>query len=111
MAATDFFTVEVWTSFGLVRYHVIFGIRLMTRGLHIAGIVPEPKENWMQQIARNLIDASEGFLRGTKFLIHDRSPVFAERFVRSIKVSCLENLILMSESSLRRAASRVSVSR
>jgi len=74
MAATDFFTVEVWTSFGLVRYHVLFVIRLMTREVPIAGIVPEPEENWMQQMARNLAGASEGFLRGTKFLIPDRSP-------------------------------------
>jgi len=133
MAATDFFTVEVWTSFGLVRYHVLFVIRLMTREVPIAGIVPEPEENWMQQMARNLAGASEGFLRGAKFLSHDRSPVFtqkfrailisagveplrlparspnlnpfAERFVRSIKESCLDRLILIGESSLHRAVS------
>lgn len=78
MAATDFFTVEVWTGLGLVRYHVLFVIRLMTREMHIAGIVPEPEENWMQQIARNLADASEGFLRGSAYLIHDRSTLFTE---------------------------------
>ena len=47
MAATDFFTVEVWTPVGLVRYHVLFVMRLMTREIHIAGIVPEPAETWM----------------------------------------------------------------
>jgi hypothetical protein len=31
MAATNFFTVEVWTPVGLVRYHVLFIMRLMTR--------------------------------------------------------------------------------
>jgi len=57
MAATDFFTVEVWTPVGLVRYHVLFVMRLMTREVHFAGIVPEPGETWMLQTARNLTDA------------------------------------------------------
>src|SRR6266446_5676399 len=67
MAATDFFTVEVWTPVGLVRYHVLFVMRLMTREIHIAGIVPEPAETWMLQMARNLTDVCDGFLRGTRF--------------------------------------------
>ena len=37
------------------------GIRLMTREVHIAGIVPEPNDDWMKQVAGNLTDASEGF--------------------------------------------------
>jgi len=32
MAATDFFTVEVWTPVGLVRYHVLFVMRLIDAG-------------------------------------------------------------------------------
>jgi transposase InsO family protein len=133
MAATDFFAAEVWTPKGLVRHHVLFVIRLMTREVHIAGIVPESGDDWMKQIARNLTDASEGFLRGSRFLIHDRATVFteqfreiikssgveplrlparspnlnafAERFVLSIKVSCLDHLVFFGESSLRRAVS------
>ena len=31
LGATDFFTVEVWTLRGLVRYHVLFVIRQSTR--------------------------------------------------------------------------------
>ncbi len=50
MGATDFFTVEVWTLHGLVRYHVLFVIRLSTRKVHIAGIVPEPDCVWMKQV-------------------------------------------------------------
>ena len=38
LAAGDFFTVEVWTALGRVRYHVFFVIRLATRDVHIAGI-------------------------------------------------------------------------
>ena len=133
LAATDFFTVEVWTRAGLMRYHVLFVIRLMTREVHVAGIMPEPAETWMLQMARNLTDACDGFLRGTRFLIHDRSTLFteqfrgtlkgagvetfrlparspnlnafAERFVRSIKESCVERMIFFGESALRRAVS------
>ena len=79
----DFFTVEVWTPRGLVRYHVLFVIRLLTREVKIAGIVPEPGETWMLQIARN--------------------HAFAERYVRTLKSSCLDRMILIGESSLRRA--------
>jgi transposase InsO family protein len=133
MAAADFFTAEVWTPKGLIRYHVLLVIRLMTREVHIAGIVPEPGEDRMKQAARNLTDESEGFLRGSRYLIHDRATVFteqfreiiksagveplrlparspnlnafAERFVRSVKESCLDQLIFFGESSLRRAVS------
>jgi putative transposase len=131
IAATDFFTVEVWTSSGLIRYHVLFVIRLVTRQIHIAGIVPEPEGPWMNQMARNLTDATDGFLRGCGFLIQDRSSLFttqfrdilkstgvesirlpvrspnlnafAERFVRTIKESCLNHMIFFGEASLRKA--------
>ena len=40
IAATDFFTVEVLTFTGLVRYVVLFVIDLESRRVHIAGVVP-----------------------------------------------------------------------
>ncbi len=64
LGATDFFTVEVWTWGGLVRYHVLFVIRLSTRKVHIAGIVPSPTERWMKQVGRNLTDCVDGFHAG-----------------------------------------------
>jgi putative transposase len=67
IAATDFFTVEVLTLVGLVRYHVLFVIDLATRRVHIAGIVREPYDAWMRQIASNLTDALDGFLIGHRF--------------------------------------------
>jgi putative transposase len=85
----------------------------------------------MKQIARNLTDATDGFLHGKRYLIFDRDPVFtqefgtmlkaagvkpvvlppkspnlnafAERFVRSIKEGCLNRIIFFGEQSLRRA--------
>jgi len=131
LAAADFFTVEVWTAIGLVRYHVFFVMRVATRQVHIAGIIPEPHGRWMEQIARNLTDGFDGFLKGCTYLIHDRSVLytehfrsiflsaglksvrlparspnlnaFAERFVRSIKEECLDRMIVLGETALRRA--------
>ena len=88
----------------------------------------------MTQTARHLTDGLGGFLNGSRYLIHDRSPLFtnefegilqsagiqsmrlpprspnlnayAERFVRSIKESCLERMILIGESSLHRAVAQ-----
>jgi putative transposase len=78
-----------------------------------------------------MTNSEDGLLRGKRYLIHDRDPLFtaeflstledtgvqsvrlpprspnlnahAERFVRSIKESCLDRLILFGESSLRTA--------
>jgi homeodomain-containing protein len=72
LAATDFFTVEVATWHGLVTYYVLVVMELATRRVHVAGITPHPTDVFMQQCARQLTDASDGFLLGTRFLIHDR---------------------------------------
>jgi len=47
LAAADFFTVEVLTLRGLVRYVVFFVMRLKTRTVEIAGITSEPDGAWM----------------------------------------------------------------
>jgi len=85
----------------------------------------------MTQIARNVIDIGDGFLRGKRYLILDRdakysdafcgvlareeirvlrlplrSPnlnAFAERFVRSIKEESLSRMIFVGQASLRHA--------
>jgi putative transposase len=86
LAATDFFTVEVWTGRGLVRYHVLFVIKLATREVSIAGLIPEPCQSWMSQVARNLVDPWSGFLNYSRYLIHDRGTHFCELFVKSCAV-------------------------
>ena len=131
MAATDFFTVEVWTPRGLLTYYVLFVMQLKTRSIRIAGVTTSPNSAYMKQVARNLTDVSDGFLVNSRYLIMDRDtkytedfrdildqegvkavrcPVrapncnaFAERFVRSIKEECLDRMILFGEASLRRA--------
>jgi transposase InsO family protein len=131
IAATDFFSVEVLTRTGLVRYFVLFIIDLKTRRVEIAGIIQQPAKEWMSQMARNLTDCDEGFLIEARYLIHDRDPLFttsfrailkssgietvrlparspnlnayAERFVRSIKSECLSQIIPLGERHLCRA--------
>ena len=131
IVAADFFTIEVWTTRGLQPFIVLFFIELSARRAEIAGISATANGLWMSQIARNLTDSVDGLLMGKRYLIHDRDPLFteeflctltdagvkpvklpprspnlnayAERFVRSIKESCLERLIFFGESSLRRA--------
>jgi len=99
--------------------------------VEIGGVARRANGLWMSQVARNLSDAEEGFLTGKRYLIHDRDPLFtaefleilkstgvqsvklpprspnlnahAERFVRTIKESCLERMILFGEGSLRKA--------
>jgi hypothetical protein len=65
LAAADFFTVDVWTGSGLTRLAVLFIIELSTRRIQIAGITSEPDSAWMDQMSRNLTDASDGFLTGS----------------------------------------------
>jgi len=39
---------------------------------------PDPDGAWMMQVARNLLDPVEGFLRNATHLIHDRDPLFTK---------------------------------
>jgi putative transposase len=64
LAAADFFTVEVLTMGGLVRYVIFFVMKLKTRMVEVAGITRQPDEAWMTQVALNLTDTHDGFLRG-----------------------------------------------
>ena len=133
IVAADFFTVEVWTRRGLQRFVVLFFLELSKRRVEIAGIASEANGLWMSRIGRNASDAESGILLGKRYLIHDRDPLFtaeflgllavsgvqsvklpprspnlnahAERFVRSIKESCLARMIFFGENSLRKAIS------
>ena len=129
IVATDFFTIEVWTRTGLQRFVVLFFMELSTRRVEIGGIASGANGLWMSQIGRNLTDAVDGFFKSKRYLIHDRDPLYtreflsmlaevgiesvklpprspnlnayAERFVKTIKESCLERMIFFGEDSLR----------
>jgi hypothetical protein len=94
LAAADFFTVEVLTVRGLVRYVVLFVMQLKTRKIEIAGITCQPDEAWMTQLARNLTDAHDGFLRGIHSLILDRDPLYTAAFRRLLRDSGTTPLVL-----------------
>src|SRR5204863_9678696 len=66
LAATDFFTAEVWTCAGLITYYVLIFIRLQTRQVYLAGITPHPTDAWMRQVARNVTRAEVRFLNGCR---------------------------------------------
>ena len=76
----DFFTTEVWTPHGLKTYYVLFAMDLKRRRVHVAGVTPNPSELFMAQVARNLTDTFDGFLKGHRFLICDRDSKFSEQF-------------------------------
>ena len=61
LAAIDFFSVEVLTFTGIIRYSVFFAIRVETREVQILGITDQC-ESWMKQIARNLNAYAERFV-------------------------------------------------
>jgi putative transposase len=127
--ACDFFSVEVLGLRGTVRHMVFFVIALKSRAVEIAGIGVNPNGDWMKQMARNLTDRVDGFLREAKYLIHDRDSLFteafetilrergvecvkipaqspncsphAERFVKTIRYECLNHLVFFGERHLR----------
>lgn len=80
LAATDFFTVEVWTPKGLVTYYVLFVMELATRCVCLAGITLNPHGAWMAQVVRNLTDDADGFLKGKTHLLMDRDAKFTADF-------------------------------
>lgn len=130
-AAADFFTVEVWTRRGLVRYHVFFVMKLAQRQVEIVHIGCQVNGQVMEQLARNLTDCYDGHLRGMRYFICDHDPLYtkafrqiltdsgievvqtcvgcpqqngyAESFVSAIKRECLDHLLFFGEKSMRRA--------
>lgn len=133
LAATDFFTVEAWTSRGLTRFYVYFVMDLKTRRVRIAGVTDSPNGEWATRVTRGLVDSFDGFLRNHTHLIHDRDPLFteefagllkscgitpirlpprspnmnayAERFVGSIRAECLDRMIIFGEKHLHHVLS------
>jgi len=105
----DFFTVEVWTTKGLTRFHVLFVIRLSTRRVEIAGISSSPHGAWVERVLRRQLDDFDGFLRNHKYLIHDRDPLFTKSMIEMPansggKITCVEQLGALIRSYRRVAA-------
>jgi transposase InsO family protein len=110
---------------------VLFAIEIASRRVEILGVAVNPGGAWMEQIARNLVDAVDGFLLGKRYVLADRDPLytdgfreilkkrgvkvprlpakslnlnaFAERFVLSLRTECLNRSVPLGEAHLRRA--------
>ena len=119
------------TKDGLATIYLLFVMELAPRRVHFAGSTTNPDDLWMLQVARNLSDADDGFLRGKKYLLMDRDTKFSEafrstleqasvrtirlpprspdlnphieRFMRSLKDECLYRIIFFGATSLRNA--------
>jgi putative transposase len=126
MLACDFFTVE---TLSLRRFYVLFFIELETRRVHLAGCTTNPTGAWVTQQARNL--SLTGLFERMRFLIHDRDSKFsgafdevfrsegitvihtpirapqanayAERFVHTVRVECLDWLLIIGRRHLESA--------
>ncbi|MBI3725003.1 IS3 family transposase [bacterium] len=129
LAAADFFTVEVVTWMGLVRYFVLFVMELKTRRVHVAGITRSPDQEWMKQVRQEPHGCGRRFLAGLTHLILDRDPLYsaafreilrgrglsivrlpprspdlncyAERWIRSIRQELLDRIVPLGEGHLR----------
>ena len=113
---------------GLVTFYTLFVIDLRSRSVQVCRTTVSPNAAWMRQVARQLVNAVDGFALGKTHLIIDRDTkyvedfrhvlesagvkivlcpprvpqcnAYAERFVRSIKEECLSRLIFLSEQHL-----------
>jgi len=94
LAGTDFFTVEVLTWRGLATYYVLFFIHLESRVVSLAGLTRHPTAEWMIQMARNATDEGSGFLRGMRYLLHDRDTKFCTAFLDILRSSGIRPLAL-----------------
>jgi putative transposase len=123
IVACDFFTVEtLW----LRTLYVLFFIEHGTRRVWLAGVTAHPDGVWVRQQARNLAVNEE--LGNVRFLIHDRDAKFtgpfdqilgeegvrivktpvrapranalAERWVRTVRTECLDNLLVVGRRHL-----------
>ena len=125
IVACDFFCVE---TVRLRTLYVLFFIEISTRRVHLAGVTAHPNSAWLTQQARNL--AIEDRLARVQFLIRDRdakysrpfdevfrsemvrvirTPIrspkanaFAERFVRTVRLECLDHILIFGERHLER---------
>jgi transposase InsO family protein len=125
--ACDFFTVEtIW----LQTLYVFFFIELGTRRVHFAGVTAHPNQIWVTQQARQLIWKLADQPTSFRCLIHDNDRKFtkafdavfeteglqvihtpyqapnanayAERWVRSVREECLDLILVLNATHLRR---------
>ena len=98
LASIDFTTVEVWTKGGLVTFYLLFAMELKSRRIHFAGCTTSPDTAWMKQVARNLTDAEDGFLKGKRYILMDRDTKFCQAFREILTSAGVEPALLPPRS-------------
>jgi putative transposase len=125
--ACDFFTVEtIW----LKTLHVLFFIQLSTRRVVTAGVTAHPDSAWVTQQARNAAIGLDDQGVSVRFLLRDhdakftgsfdevfrseggqvlRTPIrapranaYAERWVQTVRVECLDWTLVLGRRHLLR---------
>jgi hypothetical protein len=125
--ATDFLTIDT-VFFG--RLCVLFVIELKSRRVHLLGVTDHPTGPWVTQVARNLAGDLSDEAHQFKFFIRDRDTKFttsfdevfrsvgmriiptpirapranayAERWVRTVRHECLDQLLIVGRSHAER---------
>lgn len=128
MVACDFFCKSVWTATGRHMAYCLAFIHLGSRRVFVSPATYHPTGEWVQQQARNLSMWLEDEGLGCEYLIHDRdtkfhasfdaffsdagrtvirspyqSPIanaYAERFVQTIQIECLDHFVVLGEKHL-----------
>ncbi len=113
-----------------MRLYVLFFIEIGTRQVHLAGITANPDAAWVTQQARQVIWELTDDKTNIRFLIHDRdckfteafdtvfqsegthiiktpyrapnANSFSERWVRTVREECLEQLLILNKPHLKR---------
>ena len=127
LLACDFFTVE---TICLQTIYVLFFIEIGSRQVHLAGVTSNPDAFWVTQQARQIVWELDERDPPPRFLIRDndskfteafdtvfrsegmhviptpyRAPnanSFAERWVRTAREECLDHILILNETHLRR---------
>lgn len=125
--ACAFFTLE---TIQLQTLYVLFFIELGTRRVHLAGVTAHPSEMWVTQQARQPVWELDDTETSFRFLIHDNDSKFtksfgvvfasegfhvihtplrapnanahAERWVRTFRKECLDNILILNAAHLQR---------
>ncbi len=75
------------TERGLAAHYVFFVIHHATRMVEIAGVTPNPSGNFIVQVARNLADHVDGFLRDNMLLVLGNDCLSAKMFCGGLAAS------------------------